>query len=108
MVTHILNAGVRALAASIVLGGILMFAVGGLDSPDARPLAAIIVAGFFIFWIVFVFLFGPRVPKRDPRTQDRDQDDHSPLSPRVRRRESDDGDHGGEVGEARDGDGGGD
>jgi hypothetical protein len=99
---HILKAGVRALAASLILGGILIFATGGFDSPNVRPLGGVIIAGFFIFWIVFVFMFGKRVPKHDPRRQDRDLDDSPHLSVRgQRRRDTRDDD------EAGDGDGGG-
>ena len=63
MLAHVLNAGVRALAASLFFGGVLIYAVGGIDSPAARLLAGVITVSFFMFWIVFVFLFGPRVPK---------------------------------------------
>jgi hypothetical protein len=65
MLAHVVGAGVRALAASIILGVILTYAIGGLDSPGMRSLAKAIVLGFFIFWLVFIFMFGRRVPSRD-------------------------------------------
>ena len=102
MLGHILNAGIRALAASIILGGVLMFAVGGPDSPKARPLSAAILVGFFIFWIVFIFMFGHRVPRPGPTRRDRDLDDNSPFWSRARRRESDDPGHSGEISEGGD------
>jgi hypothetical protein len=104
MLGHILNAGVRALAASIILGAILTYAIGGVDSPDMSALATTIIVGFFIFWIVFIFMFGRRVPKRD--TGSRNEVDAMNFQ-RGRRREEDEtsdtagGGHGG-------GDGGGD
>jgi hypothetical protein len=92
MLVHVFNAGVRALAVSIILGGVLMFAVGGLDSPNARPLAGVIIVGFFIFWIVFIFLVGPRVPKPDERAA-QVQDDHTNVPwGKRRRREEEPGD----------------
>lgn len=49
MIAHVLNAGIRALAASVILGGALIYAVGGVDSPDARAVAIATVGGFFMF-----------------------------------------------------------
>lgn len=105
MLAHIFNAGIRALAASIILGGILIYAVGGFDSPNVRPLGSVIAIGFFIFWIVFVFMFGKRVPKLDRNRQDQglDESTHSAFG-RSRRRESDGDGHDGEGGGAGDGD----
>lgn len=62
MIAHILNAGIRALAASVILGGALIYAVGGVNSPDARAVAIATIGGFFVFWLVFIFMFGRRVP----------------------------------------------
>jgi hypothetical protein len=100
MLAHILNAGIRALAASVILGGILVYAVGGFDSPHVRPLGGVVIVGFFIFWIVFVFMFGRREPKTDRNRQDRDLDEstYQLAFRRWRRRESDDDGHGGEGG----------
>jgi len=63
-------AGKRALAASVVVGGVLVFAVGGLQSPDAGSMIKVSITGFFIFWIVFAFLFRPT------RATDRTADGH--------------------------------
>jgi hypothetical protein len=54
VIAHILNAGVRALAASVILGGVLIYAVGGVDSPDARPITIATIGGFFLFWGGFI------------------------------------------------------
>ena len=111
MLSHILNAGIRALAASLILGGILIYSAGGFESPDVRPLGGVIILSFFIFWVVFVFLFGKRVPKPDRHRADRDLDETTHLPSRARRRHESDGGHGGyggEFGEAGDsGEGGG-
>ncbi len=108
MLAHIVNAAVRALAASIVLGGMLIYAAGGFDSPNIRPLGGVIVLGFFIFWIVFVFMFGTRVPKPDHQRQDGYLDEASHLMSRGRRRrESHDHGNGSVGGEGTDGGGGG-
>jgi len=108
MLAHVFNAAVRALAASLVLGGVLIYAVGGIDSPDARPLAAVIAIGFSIFWIVFVFLFGPRVPKSDGRGKETEVEGGTMSWARGRQREQ--GERGGQDGDGGDsgGDDGGD
>jgi hypothetical protein len=90
VLAHILNAGVRALAASIVLGGILIYAVGGFEAPDVRPIGGVIVVGFFIFWIVFVFLFGPRVPKPEEHRPHSEADGSATPWARGRHRREDD------------------
>jgi hypothetical protein len=41
MLAHILNAGLRALTASLILGGILIYGAGGFDSPYVRPLGGV-------------------------------------------------------------------
>lgn len=99
VLAHILNAGGRALAASILLGTILIYAVGGLDSPLARPLAGVIAIGFFVFWIVFAFLFG-RLPKPERRDAQSDVEGGSMSWARGSQR-----DHGEREGEAGDADG---
>ena len=109
MLAHVLNAGVRALAASIVLGGILIYAVGGIDSPDARPLAGVIAVSFFMFWIVFVFLFGPRVPKSDGRgTQTEVEGDTMSWARERQREQGERGDRDGDTGDSGGSDSGGD
>jgi hypothetical protein len=105
MLAHILNAGLRALTASLILGGILIYGAGGFDSPYVRPLGGVTIVSFFVFWIVFVFMFGKRVPKPDRNRIDRDLDDDTPLAFRARRRDESDGGDGAELGE---GGGGGD
>ncbi len=65
MLGHILNAGIRALAASIVLGAILTYAIGGIDSPDMPQVTKASILGFFMFWLVFTLMFGHRVPRRE-------------------------------------------
>jgi uncharacterized membrane protein YfcA len=110
MLAHIINAGIRALAASIVIGGVLIYAAGGFNSPNVRPLGGVIIVGFFVFWVVFVFMFGKRVPKYDRQRRDRDLDEGTPLAFRgARRREFDDDGHSGEgAGGGGGGGGGGD
>jgi hypothetical protein len=95
---RILTAGVRALAASVLLGTILIYAVGGLDSPLAGPLAGVIAVGFFVFWIVFAFLFG-RLPKTEQHTAQAETEGGGMSWARGSRR-----DHG-ERGESEGGDG---
>jgi len=90
MLAHVFNAGVRALAASIVLGGVLIYAVGGFESPDVRPLGGVIIIGFFIFWIVFVFLFSPRLPKSEERSSQTEVKSTNVPWGRARHRREDD------------------
>lgn len=60
MLAHLLNAAVRSLAATVVLGCILIYATGGLDSPNARAMGGVIAICFFLFWITFFFIFAAR------------------------------------------------
>lgn len=53
MLAHLLNAAVRSLAVTVVLGSILIYAPGGLDSPNARAMIGVIAICFFLFWITF-------------------------------------------------------
>ena len=109
MLAHVLNAGVRALAASLFFGGVLIYSVGGIDSPAARPLAGVITVSFFMFWIVFVFLFGPRVPKSDGRDTQTEVEGGTTSWARGRQREQGErGDRDGDTGDSGDGDSGGD
>lgn len=103
MLAHLLTSAIRSLAVTVVLGCILIYATGGLDSPYARAMVGVVAVCFFLFWITFVFMFGPRVPKYDSRRQDRDLDETGSLSFRLRKgRDGEDGDeagwHGGEGG----------
>lgn len=90
MLAHLLKAAVRSLAATVVLGSILIYATGGLDSPNARGMIGIIAVCFFLFWVTFFFMFGPRVPKHDDRREDGHVENAAHLSFRGRRRETDD------------------
>ena len=92
MLAHLLKAAVRSLAVTVVLGSILTYATGGLDSPYARGMIGIIAVCFFLFWATFFFMFGPRVPKHDGRREDSQLENATHLSFRARRRETDDGD----------------
>jgi ABC-type dipeptide/oligopeptide/nickel transport system permease subunit len=103
LLAHILRAAVRALAASILLGTVLIYAVGGLDSPLARPLVGVIAIGFFVFWIVFAFLFG-RLPAPERRGTQAETEGGSMSWARGSRR--DHGERGERDGEAGGGDGG--
>jgi len=67
---HLMSAGKRALGASIVIGLVLVFAVGGPQSPDAAWAIRVAIAGFFIFWIVFAFIFALPSTKTDQETRD--------------------------------------
>ena len=80
----------------------LICSAGGFESPDVRPLGGVVIVSFFIFWLVFVFLFGKRVPKPDRHRVDQGLDDNTPLAFRARRRGESDGGHGGEFGEGGD------
>jgi hypothetical protein len=94
LLAHLLKAAVRSLAVTVVLGSILIYATGGLDSPYARGMIGIVAVCFFLFWATFFFMFGPRVPTRRDGERDGDSDEavHFPL--RVRRRhDHDDGGH---------------
>ena len=101
MLAHLLTAAVRSLAATVVLGSILIYATGGLDSAHARAMVGVIAVCFFLFWITFFFMFGPRVPKRRSGERDGEPDDAAHLAFRGgRRRREHEGDSG------HDGDGG--
>ena len=94
MLAHLPKAAVRSLAVTVVLGSILIYATGGFDAPNARGMVGVIAICFFLFWITFFFMFGPRVPKRHSSERDGGSDaaGHFPL--RVgRRREHDDSGH---------------
>ena len=109
MLAHIFNAALRALAVSLVFGCVLIYAVGGIDSPDARPIVGVIIASFFMFWVVFVFLFGPRVPKSDGRGRQTEVEGGPMSWARGRQREQGErGDRDGDDGDSGGGDGGGD
>lgn len=108
MLAHLLTSTVRSLAGTVVLGSILIHATGGLDSPNARGMIGVIAVCFFLFWITFFFMFGPRVPKRRSGDRDGGSDEagHFPL--RVgRRREHDDSGHDGGTDAGGDSGGGG-
>jgi len=53
-----------------VIGLVLVFAVGGPQSPDAAWAIRVAIAGFFIFWIVFAFIFALPSTKTDQETRD--------------------------------------
>jgi hypothetical protein len=91
LLAHLLNAAIRSLAVTAVLGSILIYATGGFDAPNLRAMSGIIAICFFMFWVTFFFVFGPRVPKHDGGGDEGDVDNVSHLAPRGRRRrESDD------------------
>ena len=103
MLAHLLIAAIRSLAVTVVLGSILIYATGGLDSPNARGMIGVIAICFLLFLITFFFMFGPRVTKYDSRRQDRDLDETGSLSFGLRKgRDREDGGeaggHGGEGG----------
>ncbi|MEZ5832720.1 MAG: hypothetical protein R3D05_16215 [Dongiaceae bacterium] len=56
----------RALDVSVVLGGVLVFAVGGLHAPVAGMMIRVSVLGFFFFWVVFAVFFQPARPIDNP------------------------------------------
>ena len=89
MLAHLLKAAVRSLAVTVVLGSILTYATGGLDSPYARGMIGIIAICFLLFWATFFFMFGPRVPKHNGGRDESDLDSASHLAFRSRRRETD-------------------
>ena len=89
MLVHLLKAAVRSLAVTVVLGSILIYATGGLDSSNLRGMGGVIAICFFLFWITFFFMFGPRVPKHDGERDESDLDSATHLSFRSRRRETD-------------------
>jgi hypothetical protein len=107
MLAHLLTSAVRSLAVTVVAGVILIYATGGLDSPNARGMVGVTAVCFFLFWITFFFMFGPRVPKRRSGERNSGSDDAIYLPLRVgRRREHDDSGHDGDTGAG--GDSGGD
>ena len=63
MLAYLTKSGIRALAASIVTGSLLIYATGGLNTPYVTPLVGVSIATFFIFWIAFALFFArqPRV-----------------------------------------------
>ena len=90
MLSHLLRSAVRSLAVTVVLGSVLIYAAGGLDSPNARGMAGVIAVCFFMFWVTFFFMFGPRVPKHDGTREENHLENASHLSFRGRQRETDD------------------
>jgi hypothetical protein len=109
MLAHLLTSAVRSLAVTVVLGIILIYATGGLDSPNARGMVGVIAVCFFLFWITFFFMFGPRVPKRRSGERDGGSDDATHLPLRMgRRRDHDDSGHDGDTDVGGDSGGGGD
>ena len=100
MLAHLLNAAIRSLAVTVVLGSILIYATGGLDSPNARAMIGVVAICFFLFWITFFFMFGPRVPKRRNGERDSGPDEtgHLPLRVGRRREHDDDSGHDGDTG----------
>ena len=107
MLAHLLTSAIRSLAVTVLLGCILIYATGGLDSPYARAMVGVVAVCFFLFWITFVFMFGPRVPKYDSRRQDRDLDEAGSLPFRMRRRREHDDDSGHAADSGASGDAGG-
>jgi hypothetical protein len=89
MLAHLLTAAVRSLAVTVVLGSILIYATGGLDSPNARAMGGVIAICFFLFWITFFFMFGPGVPKRQGGREESEPDNAALLVSRGRRRRED-------------------
>ena len=90
MFAHLLTAAIRSLAVTVVLGSILIYATGGLDSPNARGMVGVTAVCFFLFWITFFFMFGPRVPTHDGGREESHFDSASHLALRGRRqRETD-------------------
>jgi hypothetical protein len=109
MLAHLSNSAVRSLAVTVGLGCVLIYATGGLDSPNARGMVGVIAVCFFLFWITFLFMFGPRVPKHYWRRQDPEVEKMPHLAlRRERRHESNDGSNGENAGEGSDSGGGGD
>lgn len=99
MLAHLLKSAIRSLAVTVVLGSVLLYAAGGLASPNARGMIGIVAACFFLFWITFFFMFGPRVPTRRSGEQDGGPDEVGHLPLRLgRRREHDDNVDGGDSG----------
>jgi hypothetical protein len=99
MLAHLLTAALRSLAVTVVVGSILIYATGGLDSPNARGMVGVTAVCFFLFWITFFFMFGPRVPKRrvGERSNASDEATHLPLRVGRRREHDDDSDHDGDT-----------
>lgn len=91
MLAQLLTAAMRSLAVTVVLGSILIYATGGLDSPNARAMIGVVAVCFLLFWITFFFMFGPRVPKRQNGRDEGDLGNSTHLAFRGRRRrETDD------------------
>lgn len=90
MLAHLLTSAARSLAVTVVLGCILIYAIGGLDSPNARGMVGVIAVCFFLFWITFFFMFGPRVPRRQGGRDESEPDSATHLVFRGRRRREDD------------------
>lgn len=103
MLAHLLTAAIRSLAVTVVLGSTLIYATGGLDSPYARGMVGVIAVCFFLFWIAFFFMFGPRVPKRRGGERDDSELDNATHLVRLgrRRHEDEESGHGVELGEHR-------
>ncbi|HJR23274.1 MAG TPA: hypothetical protein VJ822_16705 [Dongiaceae bacterium] len=109
MLAHLLNAAVRSLAVTVVLGSILLYATGGPDSENARAMGSVIAMCFFLFWITFFFMFGPRVPKHQDGRDESVPDSATHLVFRGRRRrDEEESGHSGESSEHSDSGGGGD
>jgi hypothetical protein len=109
MLAHLLSSGVRSLAVTVVLGCILIYATGSLDSPNTRGMTGVIAICFFLFWITFFFMFGPRVSKRRGGRDESEPDSATHLVFRGRRRrEDDESSYSGESSEHSDSGGGGD
>ena len=90
MLAHLLNAAIRSLAVTAVLGSILTYATGGFDASNLRVMSGVIAICFFMFWVTFFFMFGPRVPKHDGGGDESNLDNVAHLAPRGgRRREND-------------------
>jgi hypothetical protein len=109
LLAHLLQSAIRSLAVTVVLGSILIYATGGLDSPNARGMVGIVAVCFFLFWITFYFMFGPRVPRRrSERDIGPDETPHVLLRVGRRREHDDDSGDDGDTGAGGDSGGGGD
>lgn len=96
MLAHLLNAAVRSPAVTVVLGSILIYAT----APNARGMVGVVAVCFFLFWITFFFMFGPRVPKHRSDERDGGPDDAAHLAFRGRSRRNHDDDGGATVAQA--------
>jgi hypothetical protein len=108
VLAHLLTSAVRSLAVTVVLGCILIYATGGLDSPNARGMVGVIAVCFFLFWITFFFMFGSRLPKHDDGRAESHLDSASHLAFRGRRHKTDHSENGPRDSETGDGSGGND